>query len=85
MLKGSGHGMLVAGTMLLSCAISLRRPAEAIIPYATLGAWSLLVLALPLLHPDDVSGGGIWIALMLVLLGLSGYALGIALRDRERL
>jgi hypothetical protein len=73
------------GTMLLSCAISLRRPAEAIIPYATLGAWSLLVLALPLLHPDDVSGGAIWIALMLVLLGLSGYALGIALRDRERL
>jgi hypothetical protein len=73
------------GTMLLSCAIGLRRPAEAIIPYATLAAWSALLLTLPLLHPDDVSGGGPWIALMLVLLGLSVYALRVALPDRERL
>jgi hypothetical protein len=73
------------GTMLLSCALALRRPAEAIIAYATLAAWSVLVLALALLHPDDVSGGGLWIALMLVVLGLSGYALRVALRDRERL
>jgi hypothetical protein len=73
------------GTMLLTCAVALRRPAEAIIAYATLGAWSLLLLVLALLHPDDVNGGGLWIALMLVLLGLSGYALRVALRDRERL
>jgi hypothetical protein len=73
------------GTMLLSCAVALRRPAEAIIAYATLGAWSLLLLALPLLHPDDVNGGGLWIALMLVLVGLSAYALRVALRDRARL
>jgi hypothetical protein len=72
-------------TMLLSCAVALRRPAEAIIAYATLAAWSLLLLALPLLHPDDVNGGELWIALMLVLLGLSAYALRVALRDRERL
>jgi hypothetical protein len=73
------------GTMLLSCAVALRRPAEAIIGYATLGAWSLLVLGLALLYPDDVTGDGLWIALMLVLLGLSGYALSVALRDREHL
>ena len=73
------------GTMLLSCAVALRRPAEAIIAYGTLGAWSLLVLALPLLHPDDVNGGPVWVALMLVLVGLSTYALRIALRDRARL
>lgn len=72
------------GTMLLSCAIGLRRPAEAIIAYATLAAWSVLVLALPLLHPDDVSGGGLWIALMFVLPGLSAYALRVALPDRGR-
>jgi hypothetical protein len=67
------------GTMLLSCAIALRRPEEAIIAYATLAAWSALLLALPLMHPDDVSGGGLWVALMLVLLGLSAYALRLAL------
>ncbi|HEY6692656.1 MAG TPA: hypothetical protein VI006_07400 [Solirubrobacteraceae bacterium] len=72
-------------TMLISCAVGLRRPAEAIIPYATLAAWSVLLLALPLLHPDDVSGGGLWIALMLVLLGLSAFALRVALPDRTRL
>jgi hypothetical protein len=71
------------GTMLLSCAIALRRPAEAIIAYATLAAWSALLLALPLMHPDDVSGGGLWIALMLVLLGLSTYALRLALFARD--
>jgi hypothetical protein len=73
------------GTMLVSCAVGLRRPAEAIIAYATLGAWSLLLLALPLLHPDDVNGGGAWMALMLLLLGLSAYALRVAVRDRVRL
>ena len=38
-------------TMLVSCALELRRPAEAIIPYATFV--TLLLLALPLLHPND--------------------------------
>jgi hypothetical protein len=73
------------GTMLLSCAVGLRRPAEAIIPYATLAAWSGLLLALPLLHPDDVEGGGLWIALMLALLALSAYALRVALPARREL
>ena len=73
------------GTMLLSCAFALRRPADALIPYATLATWSLLLLALPVLHPEDVSGGGLWIALMLVLLGLSVFALRVAMPDRNRL
>jgi hypothetical protein len=73
------------GTMLVSCAIALRRPAEAIIAYATLAAWSALLLALPLMHPDDVSGGGLWISLMLALLGLSAYALRLALPARDSL
>jgi hypothetical protein len=73
------------GTMLVSCAVGLRRPAEAIIPYATLAAWSLLLLALPLLYPDDVSGAGLWIALMVLLLGISALALRVALPERGRL
>ena len=73
------------GTMLLSCAIGLRRPADALIAYATLATWSVLLLALPVLHPDDVSGAGLWIALMLVLLGLSVFGLRVALPDRDRL
>ena len=72
-------------TMLLSCAVGLRRPAEAIIPYATLGCWSVLLLLLPLLHADDVSGGGLWYALMVALLALSAYALAVALPERREL
>jgi hypothetical protein len=73
------------GTMLLTCAAGLRRPAEAIIPFATLAAWSLLLLALPLLRPGDVSDAGAWIALMLGLLALSALALRVAVPDRARL
>ena len=58
------------GTMLVSCAIGMRRPAEAMIPYATLGCWSVLLLLLPVFHPGDVSGGGLWYALMAALLAL---------------
>jgi hypothetical protein len=73
------------GTMLLTCALGLRRPAEAIIPYATLAAWCVLLLVLPLARPDDVSGAGLWIAGMVALLALAVYALRIALPDRARL
>jgi hypothetical protein len=73
------------GTMLLTCAAGLRRPAEALIPYATLAAWSVLLLALPLLHPGDVEGAGLWIALMVALLALSGLALRLAWPERHEL
>ena len=72
------------GTMLVSCAIGLRAPAEAVIPYVTLAAWSLLLLALPVLHPDDVDAGGLWIATTLALLALAALALGVALSARSR-
>ena len=65
----------LVATMLLTCALTLRRASEAFIPYATLAAWCLLLLALPLLHPDDVSGAGAWIAGMLVLLAIAVVAL----------
>jgi hypothetical protein len=70
------------GTMLVSCAVGLRHASEAFIPYATLACWSVLLLALPWLHPDDVTRSGsafwIWIAGMLVLLALSALALSRA-------
>jgi hypothetical protein len=76
---------MLFGTMLVSCAIWLRRPAEALIPYATLACWSVLLLALPVLHADDVSGAGLWIALMVLLLALSLYALRVAWPERDEL
>jgi hypothetical protein len=65
----------MVGTMLVSCAVQLRRPSEALIPYSTLAAWCLLLLALPLLHPDDVGGGAAWVVGMVVLLALAILAL----------
>jgi hypothetical protein len=69
------YGMV--GTMLLACAIGLRRRSEAVIPYATLAAWCLLLLALPLLYPGAVGDGyyGAWLGLMLGLLALAALAL----------
>jgi hypothetical protein len=69
----------MVGTMLVCCALMLRRPSEAFIPYATLAAWCVLLLALPLLHPDDVSGAGAWIAGMVALLALAVLALARAI------
>jgi hypothetical protein len=76
---------MLFGTMLVSCAYGMRRPADAIIPYATLGSWSILLLLLPVLHDEQVSGGGLWYALMAALLALSAYALSIGLKDRRNL
>src|ERR687887_36879 len=67
------------GTMLVSCALGLRRASEAVIPYATLAAWCLLLLALPLEHSGDVDTGATafwpWMAVMVVLLALALHAL----------
>jgi hypothetical protein len=75
------YGMV--GTMLVACALGLRRRSEAVIPYATLAAWCLLLLALPLLHADDVDRNGgdftAWLVVMCVLLGLAVLALARSL------
>jgi hypothetical protein len=76
------------GTMLLSCAVGLRHASEAVIPYATLAAWCLLLLALPLQHGADVDTGTtafwIWTAGMVVLLALALHALSRALPAARR-
>ena len=56
--------------MLVSCAYGLRRPHEAFVGYATLACWCVLLLLLPVLHPDDVSGGAAWYVGMVALLAL---------------
>jgi hypothetical protein len=78
--RATGAWYAMIGTSLLVCAVTLRRPHEAVIPYGTLAAWSAFVLALAPLHPDDV-GGGIttaWAVGMAVLLALAVYALAVA-------
>lgn len=67
------------GVMLLACALTLRGPQEAVLPYATLLAWSALLLLLPLLHGDDIVRDGAelagWVAVSAALLALSIFAL----------
>jgi peptidoglycan/LPS O-acetylase OafA/YrhL len=73
----------MVGTMLVSCAWQLRRSTEAVIPYGTLAAWCLLLLALPVLHSDDVDTGGgafvAWLVVMVALLALAVLALARSL------
>jgi hypothetical protein len=61
---------------LLWCAYDLRRSSEAFIPYATLGAWCLALLALPALHAGDLTRTGapllMYLATLLALLALAG-------------
>jgi hypothetical protein len=61
---------------LLWCAYDLRRAAEAFIPYATLGAWCLALLALPALHAGDLTRTGAplltYLGALLALLALAG-------------
>jgi hypothetical protein len=73
------------GTMLLTFALALRRPFEGMIGYATLACWCVLLLLLPVLHPDDVSGGGAWYALTAALLALAAYGLRMAWPERGSL
>jgi hypothetical protein len=76
---------MLFGTMLLTFALAQRRPFEGLVGYATLAAWCVLLLALPLLHAGDVSGGSAWYALMVALLGLALYGLRVAWPERDRL
>jgi hypothetical protein len=74
------------GTMLVSCALGLRQASEAVIPYATLLAWCVLLLALPLLHDFSRSGADftIWLIGMLLLLALAAFTLARSLPALRR-
>jgi len=70
---------LLAASVLLSAAVSLRRWHEVPIPYATLGAWSVLLLALPAVYADDLAdrpaATATWVVMHAVLLVLTASAL----------
>jgi hypothetical protein len=76
------------GTMLVTCAVGLRHASEAVLPYATLAAWCVLLLALPLQHSGDVDTSGtafwLWTAGMVVLLALAVHALSRAVPAARR-
>ena len=73
------------GTMLVTFALAQRRRFEGLIGYATLAAWCVLLLALPLLHAEDVSGGWAWYTLMVALLALALYGLTVGWPEHDRL
>jgi hypothetical protein len=72
------------GTLLVTHAIGQRRPFEGLIGYATLAAWSLLLLILPVVY-DQASGGAPWYVLMLALLALGAYGVAKAWPERGEL
>jgi hypothetical protein len=73
------------GVLLLTHAIGLRRGSEGLIGYATLAAWCVLLLVLPALNSDVISGGAWWYALMLALLCVAGYGLRMGWPERRDL
>jgi hypothetical protein len=82
--RSLGSWYALVATALLSCALTLRRPREALIPYATLGVWAALLLALPLAHSGDVVREGVELAAYVTgtvaLLALSLAALAVRAR-----
>lgn len=82
--RSLGSWYALVATALLACALMLRRPREALIPYATLGVWSALLLTLPLTHSGDVVRDGIELTVYLIattaLLALSLTALAVHVR-----
>jgi hypothetical protein len=70
---------LLSASVLLTAAVSLRRYHEVPIPYATLGAWSVLLLVLPALYSDDLADRPAalvaWCAVHVLLLALTASAL----------
>jgi hypothetical protein len=80
--RATGAWYLLIGTALLACAVTMRRPHEAVIPYATLLAWSVLLLGLAVLHGDDLARTGAplvaWVLGQVALVALSVWALARA-------
>jgi hypothetical protein len=77
---------MIAAALLWS-AYDLRRTSEAFIPYATLGAWCLALMAVPALHPGAVTRTGapllLYLGALLALLALA--VLGVTRQRAGRL
>lgn len=73
------------GVLLVTHAFGLRRGFEGLIGYATLAAWCVLLLVLPAMNGDVVSGGAWWYALMVGLLAVAAYGLRVGWPERRSL
>ena len=78
-----GGWYVLSGVMLLVVGAGLRRWHEVIVPFATIGTWTALIMLLPAVH-DEVDTGDAaftaWFALHAALLTLCAYGLLRALR-----
>ena len=91
--RALGGWYALVGAALVCSAVMLRRPHEVLIPYVTLGAWTGLLLVLPVLHAGDLAGRTsalvLWVVAHVLLLLLAVSALRTALpvvrRRGERL
>jgi hypothetical protein len=85
--RATASWFAMVGTALLWSGAGLRQATEAFIPYATLGAWCVALLALPALHPGDVTHKGApliaYLAGMVALLAIAAY--GVARAERSPL
>jgi hypothetical protein len=68
-----GGWYALSGTMLLTMGVGLRRWHETVVPLATVGTWTALILLLPALYGEIDTGGGpfwVWFLLHAALLAL---------------
>jgi len=78
-----GGWYALSGTMLLTMAVGLRRRHETVVPFATVGAWTALIMLLPALHGEiDTRGGAFW-AWFLLHAALLALCVGALLAARN--
>jgi drug/metabolite transporter superfamily protein YnfA len=73
-----GGWYLLSGVLLLVVGTGLRRWHEFIVPFATVGTWTALIMLLPALYDEIDAGDGAlaaWFALHATLLALCAYGL----------
>lgn len=77
----------LGGVALVYSALTLGRPRDGMIVYATVCAWAVLSLILPVTHHDDMrteaAGYWIWIVVFVGSALVCGWALTRALADRD--
>lgn len=87
LLRAFASWYLLVAVLLLVVAVSVRRPYEMVVPLVTIGSWSILLLALPVIYGASVQGTavfGLWAAHQALLLTLSVGALAYGTRFSRR-
>lgn len=73
----------LSGTMLLTMALGLRRWHETVVPFATVGAWTALIMLLPAFYDEIDTGGGPFWAWFVLHAALLALCLGALLAVRR--